>query len=96
MKTVKLFTLLSMLMLACSNEIVNGEDNNDNSSSSSSSNMLKTRQIEMKDYSNSSNVISFFAIVKKDCYEIQVTELNLDGCAALETFGCRGNQLTKK
>jgi hypothetical protein len=67
METIKLFTLLSMLsmlMLACSNDIVNGEDNNDNSSSSSSNNMLKTGQVEMKGYFSSSNVISFFAIVE--------------------------------
>jgi hypothetical protein len=70
MKTIKLFTLLSMLsilMLACSNGIFNDEDNeNENSSSSgSSSNKLKTGQVEMKGYPNSSNIISFDVTAKK-------------------------------
>ena len=62
MKTIKLFSLLSMtimLMFSCTNEIVD-EDN-----SSSSSNNLKTGQVEMKGYPNSSGVISFQASAKK-------------------------------
>ena len=71
MKTIKLFTLLSMLswlMLACGNEIVGGERNEEDDSSSSSSssgNNLKTGQVEMKGYPDASGIIGFRAAAKK-------------------------------